>query len=196
VLDRRGERLFSCGDTLFSRIAAQAGLAFGVFPELRITHLIWAGRLHQSYLLRLVHDSSLSDGVLAHTLDGTQPERTDLAWFVHLLLHGTRKGLFSMRCRWAEARGQDSAARFIAANRISPGKEFTEGARRTSSLSGLQPSLFPTNHLSLLTTGEPNELVAQIVLRRLVIPSDFVRSKALRCKAFGGTAHFTDCPFY
>ena len=39
VLDRRGKQLFSCGDTVFSRVAAQAGLAFGVFPELQITHL-------------------------------------------------------------------------------------------------------------------------------------------------------------
>jgi glycosyltransferase involved in cell wall biosynthesis len=46
VLDRRGQRLFSGGDDLFSRIAAEVDLGFGVFPELRITHLISASRLN------------------------------------------------------------------------------------------------------------------------------------------------------
>jgi len=39
VLDRRGKRLFCGGDDVFSRVAAWVGLAFGVFPELRISDL-------------------------------------------------------------------------------------------------------------------------------------------------------------
>jgi glycosyltransferase involved in cell wall biosynthesis len=49
VLDRRGQRLFAGGDDVFSLAAAEVGLGFGVFPELRITHLIAAGRLCQHY---------------------------------------------------------------------------------------------------------------------------------------------------
>jgi GT2 family glycosyltransferase len=139
VLDRRGKRLFSSGDDFFSRIAPRVGLAFGVSPTLRITHLIAARRLHQHYLLRLIHDQSLSDGVMAFILDGTQPTRTDLVWLVHLLLHGMRNGLFSMKCWWATARGQDGAAQFISANGLSPGKVLAEGVEGTCLPTDLQP---------------------------------------------------------
>ena len=140
VLDRRGKRLFSCGDVVFSRVAAQVGLAFGVSSALRITHLISARKLHRHYLLRLVHDSSLSDGVLSYILEGTQPARIDLVWFVHLLLHGMKNGLFSMRCQWAGARGQDSAAQFISANGLIPRKALIQGAQETCFPTSLQPS--------------------------------------------------------
>jgi glycosyltransferase involved in cell wall biosynthesis len=140
VLDRRGKRLFSGGDDVFSRVAAQAGLAFGVFPELRITHLISVLRIRQHYLVQLIHDSALSGGVLDYVLDGAQPERANLEWYVRLLLTGMKNGLFSMRCRWAESRGKDGAAQFISANRLGPGKALTQGAKRTCFPSGLQPS--------------------------------------------------------
>ncbi len=120
VLDRRGDRLFSGGDDFFSRVAAELGLGFGVFPELRITHLISGGRLNERYLLRLIHDHALSHGVLAYMLDGVQQGTIDFVQYVHLLLHAMKNGPFSMRCRWAESRGRDGAAQFIAANRLKP----------------------------------------------------------------------------
>jgi glycosyltransferase involved in cell wall biosynthesis len=45
VLGRKGTELFSHEDDIFSWAAAQAGMEFGVFPELRMTHLIGARRL-------------------------------------------------------------------------------------------------------------------------------------------------------
>jgi glycosyltransferase involved in cell wall biosynthesis len=150
VLDRRGKRLFSSGDDLFSRLAAQVGLAFGVSPALRITHLISAHRLHQRYFLRLIHDQSLSAGIMAYVLDGTQPRQTDLVWFVRLLLHGMRNGLCSMRCWWVAARGQDGAAQFISANGLSPGKALAEGAQGTCFPTDLRPSsVIPFYHATL-----------------------------------------------
>jgi hypothetical protein len=112
--------LFSGGDDVFSRVAAEVGLHFGVFPELRITHLISAGRLNQHYLLRLIHDHALSHCVLAYKLDGIQPGRIDFVRHVHLLLHAIKNGWFSMRCQWAWSRGADGAAQFISANRLKP----------------------------------------------------------------------------
>ena len=120
VLDRRGERLFSGGDDLFSRVAAAAGLHFGVFPELQITHLISAGRLNQHYFLRLIHDHALSHGLLAYVLDGIEPRRINLVAYVHLLLRAMKNGLFSARCWWAVSRGADGAAQFISAKRLTP----------------------------------------------------------------------------
>jgi len=120
VLDRRGKRLFCGGDDIFSRVAAEFGLRFGVFPELWITHLISAGRLNRHYLVRLVHDHALSHGVLDYVFDGIQPVRTDLARYGRLILHGLKNGRFSMRCQWAASRGVDGAAQFISANGLKP----------------------------------------------------------------------------
>jgi glycosyltransferase involved in cell wall biosynthesis len=120
VLDRRGKRLFCGGDDVFSRVAAEFGLSFGVFPELCITHLIPAGRLDRHYLFRLIHDHALSHGVLNYMLDGIQPMRTDLIRYARLILHGVKNGPFSMRCQWAASRGANGAAQFISANRLKP----------------------------------------------------------------------------
>jgi len=121
VLDRRGGRLFCGGDDLFSRIAVEIGLEFGVLPELRITHLIPASRLNQRHLLRLIHDHALSHGVLGYLLDGIQPGRTEnLADYVSLFLHAIKKGLFSVKCRWAASRGKVEAARFVSAKSLRP----------------------------------------------------------------------------
>jgi glycosyltransferase involved in cell wall biosynthesis len=120
VLDRRGQRLFSGGDDLFSRVATEVDFGFGVFPELRITHLISASRLNHDYILRLIHDHAFSHGVLGFLLDGIQPERIDTVRYVRLLLHAIKNGQFSMRCQWAESRGEDGAARYISSKRLVP----------------------------------------------------------------------------
>jgi glycosyltransferase involved in cell wall biosynthesis len=121
VLDRRGRRLFCGGDDLFSRIAVEIGLEFGVLPELRITHLISASRLNQRHLLRLIHDHALSHGVLGYLLDGLQLGQVkNLADYVKLFLHGIKNGWFSMKCRWAASRGTFEAARFVSAKSLKP----------------------------------------------------------------------------
>jgi len=40
--------------------------------------------------------------------------------YVHVLLHGIRNGIFSMRSQWAESRGEDRAARFIESHHLLP----------------------------------------------------------------------------
>jgi glycosyltransferase involved in cell wall biosynthesis len=118
VLDRRGHTLFSGGDDLFSWTAASAGYGFGIFPQLRVTHLIAATRLRREYFLRLIQDHAFSVGVLQFVLTGVRPRRIDWPQYAHVLLHGGRNGPFSMRCYWAAARGEDRAARFITEKRI------------------------------------------------------------------------------
>jgi glycosyltransferase involved in cell wall biosynthesis len=141
MLDRRGQRLFAGGDDVFSRAATEIGLGFGVFPELRITHLISAGRLNQQYFFRLIHDHALSHGVLAYLLNGIQPRRIDLVRYVHLLLDAMKNGPFSMRCQWAESRGEDGAAQFISANRLkSLGSGQSVDGRRPGNALPFRPS--------------------------------------------------------
>jgi glycosyltransferase involved in cell wall biosynthesis len=120
VLDRRGQRLFCGGDDVFSWASVGAGEGFGLFPELRITHLILAGRLDKRYFVRLIHDHNFSNGVLRYLLTGIQQRRINFVRYVHLLLHRIKNGRFSMQCQWAASRGEDCAARFISENRLRP----------------------------------------------------------------------------
>jgi glycosyltransferase involved in cell wall biosynthesis len=120
VLGRRGQQLFSGEDDVFSWAAVKAGQGFGLFPELRLTHLIWAGRLNQRYFIRLIHDHTFSHAVLRFLLSGTPQNRIQRIRYLRLLLHGLKNGQFSMRCQWARLRGEDSAARFIESNRLQP----------------------------------------------------------------------------
>ncbi|HEY1469886.1 MAG TPA: glycosyltransferase [Candidatus Acidoferrum sp.] len=136
-LDRKGEELFSGGDDLFSWVAAAVGYEFGIFPELRVTHLIAADRLSQSYFLRLVNDHTYSNFVRHYLFDGIQPQRLDWRRYIRLLLHGIKNGQFSMRCRWAALTGEDRAARFILEKRLQPQQirssaDFSEGHERRS----------------------------------------------------------------
>jgi glycosyltransferase involved in cell wall biosynthesis len=124
LLDRSGTRLFCGGDDLFSWVSAANGGGFGVFPELRITHLISERRVTQSYLLQLIHDHSFSHGVLRYIWQGSAPKVSDLFSVPKLLLHGIRNGLFSMRCQRASLRGSGCAKSFIMNNRLRPIKSM------------------------------------------------------------------------
>ena len=120
ILGRRGSALFSGEDDLFSWVAVGGGQGFGLFPELRVTHLISAVRLTTRYFVRLAHDHAFSHGVLRYLLTGTQPDRLSWIRCAHVCLHGIKNGQFSMRRQWAESRGKDSAARFIIQRQLQP----------------------------------------------------------------------------
>lgn len=115
VLDRRGDDLFAGGDDLFSWAATAVELGFGIFPELRVTHLIPAERVSEAYLLQLTRDHAFSHAVLSHALGSTPVAETRWTDYLRALLHGARCGTFSMRCRWAELNGRDRAAQLLRA---------------------------------------------------------------------------------
>ena len=119
-LDRKGDELFSGGDDLFSWVAASVGFDFGIFPELRVIHLIAADRLRRAYFLRLIKDHTYSNFVRHYLFDGIQPRRLNWARYLRVLLHGVKNGPFSMRCKWAALSGEDRAARFILDKRLKP----------------------------------------------------------------------------
>ena len=120
VLDRKGGELFSHGDDLFSWAAARAGFEFGVFPELRITHLIGAGRLNQAYFLRLIYYHAFSHGILHYLLAGDRPRRAGWGRRLRLIPHALRRGVFSARCQRGWLQGEDRAANLIAENNLQP----------------------------------------------------------------------------
>jgi glycosyltransferase involved in cell wall biosynthesis len=122
LLDRRGQRLFGNGDVAFSWAAAQIDKGFGVFPQLRATHLIRAERLTQSYLLRLVHDSTFSNSVSDYLYLGISPGSPSrrLKEVFLLLLRALRRGPFALRMGWAGIRGTDQARELIKRRNLQP----------------------------------------------------------------------------
>jgi glycosyltransferase involved in cell wall biosynthesis len=120
ALDRSGERLFSGGDDVFSLLAGKTGFYFGIVPELRITHLISARRLTEDYFIRLVRDHAYSHTVLRYLLFGELTGRGRWLGAVWTLLHGVRRGTFSMRCRQAAIQGTEAATKAIFEQRLRP----------------------------------------------------------------------------
>ena len=113
ALGRVGDALFGGDDDVFSWAASAAGWGFGVFPELRLTHLIEEARVHTGHTLRLARERAFSHGLLEYMFSSVEPPRIGAVTYAQLFLHLLRNGLYSMRWRWAVLSGQDQAARFI-----------------------------------------------------------------------------------
>lgn len=120
VLDRNGQRLFCGGDDLFSWLCIGSDTGFGIFPELRITHLISAGRVRHDYLVRLQHGHSFSLAVLRYMVYGTNPRPVTVLGRFRIIAHGVKRGWFSMHCKWSQSRGTADAIRFISDQRLQP----------------------------------------------------------------------------
>jgi glycosyltransferase involved in cell wall biosynthesis len=120
ILDRRGTLLFAGGDDLFSWVATVLGQGFGVFPKLRLTHLISAGRLTQRYFISLLRAHAFSHSVLNYAFWGIQPRNIGLDEYIRIAAHGFRNDLFSMRCSWSTLRGHVNATRFITTKGLCP----------------------------------------------------------------------------
>jgi glycosyltransferase involved in cell wall biosynthesis len=132
-LDRKGTDLFSGGDDLFSWVAVSSGFRFGIFPHLRVIHMIRADRVAREYFLRLVRDHAYSNHVRNYLISGIEPQKLDWVRSFRARLHGLKNGSFSMECMLAEWGGEDRAARFIASKGLRPfGIAKTKVARNAS----------------------------------------------------------------
>jgi glycosyltransferase involved in cell wall biosynthesis len=120
VVGRRGQRLFAGEDDLFAWAASSVGKWFGLFPELRVTHLIPTERTKHDYFVRLIHDHSFSHSLLRYMLIGARPQRLGLSKLPRLLAHGLKKGKFSLQCHYAQLHGEDDAWRFIEQGQLRP----------------------------------------------------------------------------
>jgi glycosyltransferase involved in cell wall biosynthesis len=60
ITSRQGASLFGGEDIEISFVCCNHGLGVGIFPELKLTHLIPKRRLSEDYLVRMMEDSSLS----------------------------------------------------------------------------------------------------------------------------------------
>jgi len=93
-LGRRGNELLSGEDVLFSLLAEKNGYKFGIFPELRIIHLLPKERLEHAYLKRLVRANAYSRCILSRIAgQSAQNPLTIPSWkaALALMLSGQRK---------------------------------------------------------------------------------------------------------
>lgn len=74
-LDRRGKSLDGAGDLDLALTARRFGLGWGIFPTLKLLHLIPSGRTTKEYLLNLVESASFSIVVWSHASGSTPPLR-------------------------------------------------------------------------------------------------------------------------
>ena len=73
ITDRRGTFLGGCEDYEISFVARSDGAGMGLFPELRITHLIPAERVSDDYVLRLLEGIKMSELLLDYKWRGVSP---------------------------------------------------------------------------------------------------------------------------
>lgn len=71
LLDRKGSQLSSEGDHDLVRCVGLEGLGFGVFPTLRMTHIIPSWRLTETYLFKLTKGNAFSNGLLESLWGGS-----------------------------------------------------------------------------------------------------------------------------
>jgi len=69
-LGRTGTTLTGCEDHDLAFTACDMGLGMGVFPQLRLTHLMPASRLSEPYLLKLIEGTGYSAVMLRYCRDG------------------------------------------------------------------------------------------------------------------------------
>jgi glycosyltransferase involved in cell wall biosynthesis len=112
---RGGDRGVAGEDNEIAYVACELGLGMGVFPQLRLTHLIPKERVSREYLLKLVAGAKASDALLQYKWQGRLPRSPFRAWgmlsiFTHLIvLRGLERQTYL-----AHVRGILTARRIIA----------------------------------------------------------------------------------
>lgn len=71
IVDRIGQHLSSCGDTEICYVACRNGLGMGIFPQLKVLHLIPKERLSQEYIVRIAEGVQTSALLLDYKWQGT-----------------------------------------------------------------------------------------------------------------------------
>jgi len=115
-LGRRGTELIACEDLDISMTACDQGYGTGVFPSLKLTHIIPEGRLRESYLIRLIEGTAYSLTLLRarRGIDlGCAPIKWYRKPFGHLRRWLTMKPI-ERRVSEARLRGQRRALEEIA----------------------------------------------------------------------------------
>ena len=116
-LGRKAQGLNANEDDVFVWASIARGLGFGVFPDMRLTHLIAARRVSQDYIVRLLRDSRFSECLLYFLLCGIRPRPLSTR-AVGRVLFALSGGVFAGRCRWAATVGEARASAYIQKHQL------------------------------------------------------------------------------
>lgn len=115
-LDLSGDRLTYGGDTDIAYFGCAMGFGKGVFPRLKLRHLIPPERCERSYLLRAIEGHAYSEWLHHWVLHGALPrERSGMRAYLGRILGSLRGGPEGAAAR-ARAAGHARAAREIGAS--------------------------------------------------------------------------------
>jgi glycosyltransferase involved in cell wall biosynthesis len=114
ITGRKGTSLGAHEDFEICYLACEAGLGMGIFPELKILHLITKSRVTDEHFVRLVEEVTMSKLVLANKWNGVLPKspfsfRSAASTVLNLF---TRRG-FDRRVHFAELRAVFGARRML-----------------------------------------------------------------------------------
>ncbi len=115
-LDPMGDQPGYGGDTDLSYTGCSIGLGMGVFPQLKITHLIPARRCSLEYLLRNLEAHEMSHYVQHHARTGAWPGEGSVRERVRRALRWLQADALERQMMAAEARGRASARHSVATN--------------------------------------------------------------------------------
>lgn len=119
ITGRHGSNRFGSEDVEISWTACLHGFGVGVFPELKLTHLIPKARVSQKYLLGLYEGTAMSNIDLEYRWLGKLPQSPVRPWGLLSIVKNlvTRRGL-DRRMYLATIRALISARRIIASTRV------------------------------------------------------------------------------
>jgi hypothetical protein len=117
ALDPVGDQPGYGGDTDLAYTAFSIGLGSGVFPELKITHLIPKRRCTVDYLLRNLEAHAFSHHMQYHARNGVLPRRGGWESAARWWLKWMRGDTLERRMMAAERRGREMAERAITTGR-------------------------------------------------------------------------------
>ncbi len=114
ITGRQGDSLASGEDKEIAHVSCARGFGIGIFPELKIRHLIPKHRISEDYLIRLAEGITLSDLLIDYKWQGKQLQFASdlgvlLRFFKAILLH---RGL-DRRFQFAQVRAFAKARRII-----------------------------------------------------------------------------------
>jgi glycosyltransferase involved in cell wall biosynthesis len=130
ITDRQGASLVGKGDTEISIVCCNLGRGTGVFPELKLTHLIPQHRVSEDYFVRLAEGTYVSDFLLGYKWRHIIPQspysvKTLLSVLKTILLY---RGV-DRKIRFAWARALAKAKRIIDMDLRKSYSYFDLGAR-------------------------------------------------------------------
>jgi hypothetical protein len=117
IKGRVGTILLSGEDKEIAHVCCTQGFGFGIFPELRITHLIPRHRVSENHITRLVEGNTISDLLLDYKWLNKMPEspgrlKSLLSFLKTIIVY---RGI-ERKNRWASARARSKAISIIKAD--------------------------------------------------------------------------------